>query len=300
MVSGSLVGLKFTNACVNLCSRVVVPLWQLKDGATCQEVDLNSSTGLKGLEVVAPNAVQDRVLLYFHGGAHCLFSPHTHRELLGRISAAARARVVAVNYSKAPDRPFPAGLNDALASWHWVAQKYPNALVAVGGDSSGGNLAFALLLRLVELDLPRPVAGFGLSPWLLLHSAVVEERTPEALKPKFARFHRNASWAADLYRGGHPSDDPFVSPALASVELVAKLPPVLIHASADEPLAVDAKEMASLCEQAGVAVELKLFDGVPHVFQGFPLLFPKSTRDSLHLLTLFLERHWNDQQLLQV
>merc|ERR1712224_485753 len=88
--------------------------------------------------------------------------------LLGRLSRATGATVVSVNYRLAPENPFPAGLDDAYAALCWVRQDNPTAKVAVGGDSAGGNLAFALLVRLAQRNEEEPVACMTFAPWLLL------------------------------------------------------------------------------------------------------------------------------------
>lgn len=261
-----------SNCVINTVARVLTPFGWLYDGASCREVTLNDS-GLSALEVVPPNVREDRVMLYFHGGAHIMFSPYTHRELLGRLALNSQTRVVAVNYRKAPKDPFPAGLEDALSAWQWVSNQYPQANVVVGGDSAGGNLTFALLVRLAQLNAPQPAAAFGFSPWLLLNRAA-------------------GWWATKLYMNGHSAEDPLISPALASRAIAAKMPPFLIHAADDEGLRVDAEVMTGLCRGSGVPVELQLYSGCMHDFQYAPLLYPEACKDSLERLTVFLDRHW--------
>lgn len=289
--SGQIRRVVAVNACVNRLARLAATVTGAIDGVRCEEVVLNAQ-GLTALEIVPTDAAEDRVLLYFHGGAHMLFTPFTHRELLGRLAKQLRTRVVAVDYRKAPGNPFPAALDDALHSWRCVRAQWPGARMAVGGDSAGGNLTFSLLLRLSRLGLPMPVGAFGFSPWLLLHKEDPAAKVPKKLKSMVERWERNAQWFADLYVGKHSPADPLVSPALATEDEVSRFPPVLIHASEGEALSTDAKEMASLCRQAGVPVEFKLYRGNSHVLQAYPLLYPRACRDSLSRLRDFLEVQW--------
>lgn len=168
---------------INGLGRVGAPIVVLKDWASCQWHQIRD--GLDCMEVCAPGAKQDQVLLYFHGGGHLFCSASTHRELSGRLSAATHARAFSVNYRLAPDNPFPAGLDDALASWHWVLASNPSATIAVAGDSAGGNLAFALMLRLAQLSQSQPACCIGLSPWLILdpetRSSTLEGQTNEKI-----------------------------------------------------------------------------------------------------------------------
>lgn len=290
--------LKVANGISECCGSIWARLAQYHDCASCRK-DTVGDSDVGVLEVKAPGAEDDRIILYFHGGAYVLWSANTHRELLGRLSKATRARVVGVNYRLAPKDPYPAALEDALAAFRWVKEQNPSAQIVVGGDSAGGNLTFALMLRLSQLGEQQPIAAFAFAPWLLLHPDLVEERrqrSEQADSISHAFWNRGAGNVAALYAHNHPSDDPLVSPVLASVETVSSFPPVLIHADQDEPLAEDAKDMASLCKQAGVPVELKLYS-LPycwpcHVFQAFPLLYRSAAEDSLEQVDRFLARHW--------
>lgn len=278
------------NSVIKFIARYLHPVFRLLDGARCRELVINDE-GLKVLEVQATSVLDNRVVIYFHGGAHVLLSPYTHRALLGRLSLQLQARVIAVDYRKAPENPFPAGLDDALEALRWVRLKHPDASVVVGGDSAGGNLTFALLLRLVELGFPQPSAAFGFSPWLLLGQRSADTAPPD-LEKEYAAWDENVCWAADMYIDVNSRDNPLISPIRASCEAVSQFPPVLIHADKKEPLHVDAELMAALCKKAGVAFEFKMYSGCMHVFQGFPWMFPKEAQDSLDRLATFLDSHW--------
>lgn len=254
-------------------------------GAVCSSAlyrTVQISEELTGLEALAPGANPGSVILYFHGGGHWLLNVQTYREFIGRLSVATGARVVAVAYRKPPQVRFPEGLEDALAAWRWARETHPASAIAVAGDSSGGNLTFALVVKLAQLKEPQPAACVGISPWLRLD---IKSHKPEDLYGKFC---------VDLYLGGKQKvttpDDPLVSPVNADPELVRRFPPVLMHAGRNELTTEDVKEMAAACERQGMPVEVQLY-AAPHIFQVGPG-FPASTRDSLSRISAFLHKHW--------
>merc|ERR1740121_563328 len=294
---------------VNTGARIHAPMVQLFDGATCEAVQIGPQ--LTGISVAAHTVKEGRIILHFHGGAHVVGNVWCTRELVGRLSAAAEARVVSVDYRLAPEHPFPAGLDDALAAWRWVCREHPGASVALAGDSAGGNLAFALLVKLAQLQEPQPVACVAMSPWLLLDQEKCVERSgsqrslsssdsgsglralvTRTVSEKLERDWQSgaASCAGRYCQGGSPAN-PLVSPALAGEELVRRFPPVLIHAAQDEPLAQDAQDMAALCGRSGATAELELFPGSVHVFQAVPFMRQKANT-SLQKMGTFLERYW--------
>jgi len=236
---------------------------------------------LKGVEAVAPGADRTRVILYFHGGEHWLLSVDTYREFLGRLSARAKARVVAVAYRRPPQVRFLAGLQDALAAWRWALEQFPASAVAVAGDALGGNLAFALMARIAQLEEPQPAACIGISPWLNLG------------------FHWTdacGQFCMEMHSGGGRravnADDPLACPARMGPELLRRCPPVLMHAGRGEPTSRDVRAMQAALAREGVPVEARLYTA-PHAFRVGPGFWrSKATQDSLARVGAFLERHW--------
>lgn len=301
--------LRTVRTCIDVGSRLNAPAVALWDRAKVDKISI--SDRIDGIVVKASSVQQQeaRLLLHFHGGAHCVGSVWWTREMIGRLSAAASATVVSVNYRLAPDHPFPAAIEDALVAWNWVKEHYPGTRVALAGESAGGNLSFALMLRLAQMRAEQPVACVTMSPWLLLDTDLVEQRKlrdPCAVEHEtstsraslltglgvaaLSAWERGAARCARRYCQQHPATDPLVSPVLAGEDLVKAFPPVLLHAAEDEPLAADARDMARLCESCGVPVELKLYPGNLHVFQAVP--FSANARDSMCRIGIFLDRHW--------
>jgi len=293
----------------------------LPEGVRARPITVSKYLG--GFEFLPGRMLEHRVVLYLHGGAHCMGSAASHSNLLGRLAEATCARVIAVNYRLAPENPFPAGLEDALEALEWTRRMHPSAAVAIAGDSAGGNLAFSLMVKLAQQGERQPVACAGLSAWLLLdpdqvHRVRAEHKATcfgncwggEALvaAQKLAagidwkRAVPNAYMAGKMhdvlaaqYFQEHPASDPLVSPVLAPVEIVQSFPPVLLHSSSDEPLNADAKEMASLCTRAGVRVEYEEFENTSHVFQAFPQYYPGAASDSIAKIADFFNGIWEQQ-----
>lgn len=284
------------------CSRAQAPMVKLYDGATCEKLQMGAD--LAGIMVAAKDVRPDRLILHFHGGAHCMGTVWVTRELIGRLSAATKSRVISVEYRLAPEHPFPAGLDDALGAWRWVCKEHPGIPVALAGDSAGGNLAFALLVKLAQLQEMQPVACVTMSPWLLLdHDKCMKRSTSRSLdststasiSSRVAEKFENewiigSSRCVGRYVQDHSPTDPLVSPLLAGEDLVARFPPVLIHAAEGEPLAADARDMALLCERSGATAQVELFPGSMHCFQALP--FKEHAKSSLQKMDAFLERYW--------
>jgi epsilon-lactone hydrolase len=238
-----------------------------------------------GEEVVHDRQVDsDRVVLHLHGGGYFMCSPATHRGMALALSRTARARVVLPDYRLAPEDPFPAAVDDAVAAYrHLLDRGVDPARVAVTGDSAGGGLGLSLLVRARDEGLPLPACYVGLSPWTDLTGSGASMRERDALDPWL-----NADQvppAARSYAGGAPLDHPLVSPLFADL---TGLPPMLVHVGSDEILHDDATRLVARAREAGVDASLGVFDGLWHVFQAFPL--PESRR-AWREIGAFVRRH---------
>mmetsp|Transcript_130711 Transcript_130711/g.260799 ORF Transcript_130711/g.260799 Transcript_130711/m.260799 type:complete len:332 (+) Transcript_130711:77-1072(+) len=266
-----------------------------RDGVACSKVAITNTLG--AIDVHAPGADMERIILHFHGGAFVLGSMWLTRDLVGRLSAAAGVRIISVEYRLAPQHPYPAALDDAMTAWRWVRREHPTASIAVGGDSAGGNLSFALMVKLAQLGEELPVACLGMSPWLNVARegmAVSNDVTCETVGYGISldSWKKGALRCKERYCREHPPSDPLVSPVLASEDLVRKFPPVCIHAAEREPphLVEDAQDMVALCQRCGVTAELQLFPESLHVFQTERKW--ESSKDSLAKMGAFLARAW--------
>lgn len=236
--------------------------------------------------VTTERSDRDRVVLHLHGGAYILGSPRTHRGLAAALARTARARVLLPDYRLAPEHPFPAALDDAVATYRWLVHQrgVDPARVAVCGDSAGGGLALALLVRLRELGEPLPACYVGLSPWTDLAGTGASMQDNAARDPWLRA--ELTPLAAVAYAGDRSLDDPLVSPLYADL---TGLPPMLVHAGDHEILLDDARRTVARAREAGVVADLGVFDGLWHVFQAFPGI-PES-RWSLREIGAFIRRH---------
>lgn len=167
-----------------------------------------------------------KVLVYFHGGGYSFCSVNSHRKVVGHLAKAAGCRALNVGYRLAPEHPYPAVVTDALAAYQWLlAQGTDPRKVAVGGDSAGGGLAAALLLKLRGEGLPQPAAGVLLSPWVDLAMAGDSLTTRAGLDAR--QTAAGTTWCGDLYLSGHDPRDPYASPLYG--DLIG-LPPLYIQA----------------------------------------------------------------------
>lgn len=228
---------------------------------------LVSAGGVDGEWIVPPDAPPDKAILYFHGGGFRLGSVTSHRDLIARIADTSGLRVLAINYRLAPEHRFPAALEDALAAYAWMLEQgFQPENIALAGDSAGGNLVLTLMLSLRDRGGPLPRAGALMSPWTDLAATGESFQSRAAADP----IHQRSmilSLAKGYMREGSDPLDPLVSPLYADL---SGLPPLLVHAGDRETVRDDATMLADRAQAAGVDVELKVWDGMIHVFQMFP------------------------------
>src|SRR5580658_1791874 len=240
--------------------------------------------GVPGEWVESASKSAAAVLLYLHGGGYFACSTRTHRPFT-TFFAQRGLRVYAPEYRLAPENPFPAGLNDAVAAWHAVRAEVGAATpMAIGGDSAGGGLALACMLKLRDEGAGMPAAAVLFSPLTDLAGIGESRRTNDRRCAMF--YGSGLARASEFYMadtGGDPRD-PLASPLYADLR---GLPPLLIHVGADETLRDDSTELAARARAAGVRVDLTVWPAVPHVWQLFHSFVPEG-RQSLASASAFL------------
>ncbi len=212
-----------------------------------------------------PGARPDRVVLYLHGGGYVLGSVSSHRDMISRLSAAAGARALALNYRLAPEHPFPAAVEDAVAAYRWLLEQgIAPTCVVVAGDSAGGGLAAATLVALRDRKLPLPAAGALLSPWVDLEG-IGESMNGGVADDPMVRKDLIAAMAPTYLNGANPRT-PLAAPLHADLR---GLPPLLIQVGRREVLLDDSTRLALAAQRAGVDVTLEVWPGMIHVWQIF-------------------------------
>ena len=230
-----------------------------------------SAGGVPAEWVVAENADPDRVILYLHGGGYVIGSINTHRELGSRLSRAAAARVLLIDYRLAPEHPHPAAVDDAVAAYRWLLSQGVNpSRMAIGGDSAGGGLTVATLVAVRDAGLPLPAAGVCLSPWVDLEGIGESMTTKAAADPMVQRDGLLKMAAA--YLAGQNPRTPLASPLYADL---SGLPPLLIQVGTAETLLDDSTRLAERARKSGVQVTLEPWEDMIHVWQAFASLLPE-------------------------
>jgi len=204
-------------------------------------------------------------LLYLHGGGYIACSPQTYRSLTAGF-ARLGFRVLAPDYRLAPEHPFPAAVDDALAAYRALRSSSAGEIF-VAGDSAGGGLALSLLIALRDSGDPLPAACALFSPWTDL--AVTGDSI--RLNDHRCAMFRGANIAptAKYYLGAADSKNPLASPLYANLQ---GLPPLLIHVGEQEVLLDDSRRLADRARAARVPVELKIWPQVCHAWQLFQVI----------------------------
>lgn len=232
------------------------------DGTTFEEVDAG---GCPALMVTAPGASDAATVLWTHSGGYVFGSSKAYRAYGSALSAASGAQVLLTDYRLAPEHSFPAATDDNNGAYRWLLDqgRAPGSIV-VGGDSAGGGLALATLLRIVDEGLPSPAAGVAVSPVgdLTCSGASMDERAhldPVASKEVLLAL-------GGMYAGGEDPTHRHLSPALADL---TGLPPLLVLVGTEEVLHDDALRVVAHAEKAGVEAELLVGEGQFHIWPLF-------------------------------
>jgi acetyl esterase/lipase len=227
------------------------------------ELELGGRPTLKLTPPAAARAGADAgTLLYLHGGGYVAGSHRTGAKLARLIAERAALVAYSLDYRLAPERPFPAAVDDGLAAYRELVGTVDPARLVIAGDSAGGGLSIATLLAARDAGLPMPAAAVVFSPLVdQTHSgASIDEL--EGVDPLFTRAALD--WFGPKYLGGADPRHPLASPALADL---AGLPPLLIQVGAHEILLDDAIALARGAALADVDVTLEIGAELPHVFQ---------------------------------
>jgi acetyl esterase/lipase len=235
----------------------------LADNVTTESL----SFGSVPVEKITPaNATPDKVVLYLHGGGHIFGSIKSHRHFVSRLAVATKATAYHIDYRLAPEHPYPAAIEDALIAYRALLDSgIAPADIVVGGESAGGNLAAALLLKLKQDNLPQPAGLYLLSPWLDMTTTAESYEKVGARDPMISRD--GIVGVALAYLGNQP-DNPLASPVRADV---SGLPPMLIQVGSEEVLLSDSTTFANNAAMTGIDVTLRVWAGMPHAW---PLFHP--------------------------
>ena len=210
----------------------------------------------------------------------------THQELMGRISSTLGVTVFGVDYRLAPENPWPAAVEDAVAIWRALpALGLDPTHVVVAGDSAGGGLTMALLLELKSGGDAMPAGAVTFSPWADLTCSGGSVRSRAEADPMIQPGSLDAM--AAHYVGNADARSPTISPLFGDL---AGVPPLLIQVGGDEVLLDDAVRLHENAKAMGTESALHVFDGAFHVFQAMPML--PEAQDALDEMASFCEGLW--------
>ncbi len=213
----------------------------------------------------APTSDPSRALLFFHGGGYCSGSILSHRRMASEAGRAAAASALAVAFRLAPEHPFPAAYDDALKAWRFLRnQGFSADRIAVGGDSAGGGLTLALIMRLRDLKEALPACAWLASPWTDLTLSGETLATKDGVDPLLHRPYLE-ELAQAYVPTGIDRRDPRVSPLFGDL---SGLPPLLIQVGSSETLLSDSTRLAAAAGAADVCVTLEIW---PRMIHAWPL-----------------------------
>lgn len=249
----------------------------------------NSSMMVTTTDNRLPSAA--RWVLYLHGGAYCTGSSISHGGLAYRIakSAGPNCAVMIPNYRLAPEHPYPAALEDALACYEYLLEHgVSSSSITIAGDSAGGGLSLATLLRIRDTS-NKYCSGIAaccvlISPWVDLCLKSDSYRT-RAEKDVMLTIEM-VKGAAAKYAGSTVLTDPYISPIYADL---CGLPPIMIHVSGADVLYDEGLALGKKASEAGVKVQVKVWEDCMHAFQFFAL--PSESVESVRMIGEFIKEH---------
>lgn len=245
-----------------------------------EEVEID---GIKCEWLIPNNVPQDRVIMYLHGGAWFMGSPKEHRAMVSHLAFLSKSPALSVDYSLAPENPYPAGLNDCMTVYDWLIEKgYKSDKIIIAGDSAGGNLTIATLLKLKDEGKPLPGGAVAISPATDLTDEMgKKENSSYRTRRKKDVFFSKMSVTTDTnpITGAYYTDNdpktPYISPLHGNLE---GLPKMLIHVGDEEVLLDDTLEFVKKAKVARVDITEVVWPHMFHVFHLWVPLLPEAKR----------------------
>jgi epsilon-lactone hydrolase len=229
--------------------------------------------GVRVVRIDVGEARADRCIVYLHGGGYVIGTERLFRDFTWRIGEAARASVLYVDYRLAPEHPFPAAVDDVDRVYRWLTRRIDPARIAFVGDSAGGGLALAALLKLRDEGQALPGAVAALSPWTDL-ALTGPSLTANAAADPTLDVERLPE-IVNHYLAGTDARHPYASPLYGAA---SGLPPILFQVGSDEILRDDSVRMAEKLRAAGCEVEIEIWPRMPHGWHFYARVLPEARR----------------------
>lgn len=235
---------------------------------------------------IRPNNIDnDSVILYLHGGGYGMGSIKSHKKMAGRIARACKTQCLIIEYRLAPEHPFPAAVEDAFYAYEWLRNKgFRPEKIVIGGDSAGGGLTLATLLKIKEKGLPQPLAAFCLSPWVDLSASSPEMDSYQDQDP-FIDKESIKIWGHRY--AGENVKHPLASPLYADLRGIA---PVLVQVGTSEILLFENRALHKKAMELGLDFQYVEYPDMIHVFQVFGGFLPQADQAIEQIGNFVMER----------
>ena len=257
--------------------------FQLAEDVKCEAVDAG---GVPAEWVTTPESEEERGIYYLHGGGYVIGSINTHREMASRLSRAAAARVLLIDYRLAPENPFPAAVEDSTTGYRWLLSIGADpARLVIAGESAGGGLTVAMLVALRDAGDPLPAAAIPVSPWVDMEALGESMNTKADVDPMAQR--ETILTLAKAYLGDTDPRTPLAAPLYADL---TGLPPLLIQVGTAEVLFDDATRLAKRAKLAGVDVVLEPWEDMIHMWHFFAAMLPEG-QQAIDRIGDFIKKH---------
>jgi len=205
-------------------------------------------------------------VFYLHGGGYCLGSCASYRKPIANLSKRTHSRFLVLEYARAPEKQYPYALDQVFEAYKWLlGQGVEPSKLVVAGDSAGGGLAAALLVKLRDNGIPLPSCSVLISPWTDLSPESCMQNA-KLWDSEYADFNPNNLVVrfARAYLGNANPKDPLISPHYADL---SGLPPMLLMAGGDELLLPDIERFHERCKEHDMSITFDVAEHMPHVYQ---------------------------------
>lgn len=259
LIGGIVRGAEYNIPVVRVLSDFGAKLFSMPSGIETERVMIDH---ISSEWILPEKADHNKVLLYFHGGGYAFGSSQTHRSMVAKIVKDAGFCGLIPEYRLAPEFPFPSAMNDAVRCYEWLLETgHDPRDIIIGGDSAGGGLTLACLLKIKEKGLPMPAGQILISPWVDL--TVSKPSVFKNINSSPTLFLREMKVWARNYAGEESLQNPFISPLYADL---SGLPPMLLQLSDAEVLVDEDLELAAKAKATGLDVNLQVWEGLIHVW----------------------------------
>ncbi len=257
-------------------------LGRLQKRSVSNRVDFLDLPYVRSCWAIPEEKSTDGCFVYLHGGSYTAGGENYSKGFGGALADAILSPVLCVDYRLAPENPFPSALDDAVSAYKEALKKYPADKIALGGESAGGGLCFALMQKLKQLDIPLPKCAIAISPWVDL---TMEKTTQEDVEKDTMLNKEGLLFSAKSYAGKESLLNPLISPVYGDL---SGLPDTLLFAGKDELLLKDSVRLNDKLLNSNVNSKLYIEEGMWHAYVLYGL--PESKK-AMDIIKLFFTEH---------